>query len=568
MLQESGKDSSLSDRINNSLKSLSDSLRAIGVILHFSATPVFDSKTFVASVDVSLSVALELSGSDILDIFDRFLENAIDAGNLEALGLSASNDPSPVTSTSMTHLLNSTLVSAGFDIDFEIRFNVSKLKNSATSNFGEAILESFEIEISTWGANALLIVDPIDLVLPLSSDSALKVRQSSFSLAANVKSTESFLVGSDDISGLTPTITVPLKAELTFDLEIADTTLSPMLSLSVDNIIDGLDLTDFTADLDLEPFLDGGAFGSGDMSLEAIFDDMTSLLNEITNYSPMLQLSDAPAAINGLFDVIDQASAFAEALTEFLSLVDDVQALVPPELRSFLRQINQVSSHNAGCINPSSDFTRYSFDLLQGQSLLPASMDIASFFPCDHLGEIQKALSYSKTLQKNVDLKSLVIIDSSLNERIKTIFGVELDIEELLDIFEKKSLLRLISFLSSFLASDQGTDSSTSTSISNNISGRRRMESTSSVSLRQSPTKHRRRLDLIRDVRGPRRLQRRAIGASLLPRSGNQHRNLGETTIASFLVGDYLEISANFNFNDKDKQVTLTARFTFDTDDR
>ena len=546
----------MATRFDDALQSIRDALDELGIELVFSATPSFDSATFVASVDISLSVLLNLQGSDVLEIVQGFLGNATGGGNVDDLGLAGQEDNSPLA-IDTSQLLDNTIVSAGFDISFGMQIDIKAIQESGASNLGGGIQNGVGLQISTWGAYALLAVDPIELELSFGSTS-LAVRDSSFSLGANIRSSGSFsaslkaiLEGSIDTSGLIPTVVIPLNVDLIFDLNITDdVTLSPILSLSVDNVIDGLDLLDaFSADLDLEVFLDGGAFGGGETGLDQIFDFATTLLQNISSYGPELNLAQNPAAVNGLFNIVNQASDFSGALTEFLSLVDEVQNLIPRDLQPFVRQINQLSI-SGGCINPSSTFTNYTFDLLVAEGLLTGEeANIQTYLPCKYLGKIRKAFNLTDTIEEVSDLQSFVVFSDTLTTKFEDIFGVEFDTQEILRLFETKSLLRLVQFFSAFLApSEESTD--------NEVMVRRRLGSSQIPLSGSRATKHRKRLDLFRHIRG---YQTTQIAS---------HRHVEESTIVSFDVGDYLQISVGYDFGDSgDKEVTLTAKFSFDTND-
>jgi hypothetical protein len=259
--------------------------------------------------------------------------------------------------------------------------------------------------------------------------------------------------------------------------------------------------------------------------------------------------------VEGLFGIVSQVSNFSEALQEFISLVEQVETLVPVEIRSVIRQIDLLSQN--GCTNPSSTFASYTFDLLVAEDLLTeAEADLSTYQPCDHIAKIQKAFDYTTSVSvEDVDLKSLVVIPDDLKTSIANIFGSELDIQSILDLFQTKSLRRLLNFVSEFLTpSDLNAASK--------LSGRRRLLSqASSIPLsvpfsEMSP--HQKRLDLIRDVRG--------TGDTLVQR--HRRRSLEETSIITIPVGDYLSIGFSFNFGDGNKEILLTAAFDFKADER
>lgn len=546
-LIETASNSSLAEKLGAAMESLSAALESFGIQIEFSAVPGFDSKTFVASVDVSLSATLSLTGTEILAIFERFLGNV--TRNLDNLGLNSSTESQSLT-IDRDQLLDNTVVSAGFDITFGVKLDI-KVVQGSMSNSGEGVKEGLQeglrLEIDSWGAFALLVVDPIELEFSFGS-TTLEVRDSSFALGAYARNSGSFLTtvkeiinDSSNVAGLVPIVTIPLNVELIFDLDISGITLSPILSISEDNVNDTFSLNDFDTDLDLQYLLNNGLHNS--------FANANDLLKNISSYSPDLNLTEGPSAsVAGLFDIIKQASNFSEGLEDFLSIVDEVQNLIPSELMPVVRQTHLLSG-NGGCINPSAKFKNDTYDLLVDKGLLTGDeANFATYLPCDHLGKIQVAYNFTTIKQEVSDLRSLVVIPTELNDQISNTFGYELDAQQIVNLFQSISISRLLSFLERFFAPALGEESS----------DRRRYLSSSRIPITSSSTtwkSHRNRLDLFHDIRGQTTTE--IIG-----------RYLEETTIASVRVGDYLEISVGFDFGESGpQQVTFNADFSFSTDD-
>jgi hypothetical protein len=171
--------------------------------------------------------------------------------------------------------------------------------------------------IKTWGARAAIIVDPVSLALRYGNYS-IGVRDSSLAVDIDLRSQGEY---STTISGLSeaskspliPSISIPLLAEVMFDVNVSNVSLSPILTVSSMNAIDGITV-DF--DVALDTFID--SFG-----LDVVFTNITNLLTEIANYGPNLTVGDAPSAVIGMFEVVNDAKEFSSALQEFISIVDD-----------------------------------------------------------------------------------------------------------------------------------------------------------------------------------------------------------------------------------------------------
>ena len=96
----------------------------------------------------------------------------------------------------------------------------------------DAISRGFRLTVDTWGAYASLIVDPINLNLTLGRQD-IRVRDSSFAIAADLRSKGSFSstaanMSNADPSQLLPNVAVPLSAEVIFDITVGDVVVSPM----------------------------------------------------------------------------------------------------------------------------------------------------------------------------------------------------------------------------------------------------------------------------------------------------------------------------------------------------
>ena len=409
--------------------------------------------------------------------------------------------------------------------------------------------------IGSKGAFALLIIDPIEMEADFGSI-IIQFRDSSFSLGIDARSSGSFsasvqdlLNNSFDFSVLNPAVVVPLEVEFVFDLTVYDNvTITPILHLDIDDLLvleGGFDFAeDFTIDVDLAIFLEGQLGGND--GLEPVFDDLSNLLNNISQYGPNFTMTNtSSSAVEGLFAIVEQVEDFAGGLSKFIDIVGDVQDLLDPQVLSLMRHVGRLSKN--GCTSLSDSFASFSHDLLYNSNPQLFSGTLEEFDPCQYLGEIQHVLFETAEIADDVTLDNLVAIPGSLDTKISEVFGTQLDINEIIDFFQTTSLRRLMNFISEFLADNSNIDSSR----------RRRLSSQApSVPLAQGMdcnSMHRRRLDLIHDVR--------KTGNTLLER--HRRRNLEETVIATIPVGDYLKISFSFNFGDGVKEVLIKAEFDF-----
>lgn len=293
--------------------------------------------------------------------------------------------------------------------------------------------------IKTWGARASLLVDPMSLALRYGNYS-IGVRDSSLAVEIDLRSNGEFFA---TISGLSeaskkpliPTITIPILAEVIFDLKASNISLSPILTLSSKNSIDN---TSVFYDVVLDTFID--SFG-----LDIIFTNLTTLLTEIAEYGPNLTVGDSPSEVIGLFDVVNDVKEFSSALQEFIRFVDDgeissclyssergaflncilyfaiVQKLIPSDVRSVVRHGNFHSRY--GCSKPSNSFNDYAFNLLNDGNL-----SHNDFNACDYVSQLQVALNYTSNHTEAVSsFDDLVVLanDHSLSPRLQSWWGTE-----------------------------------------------------------------------------------------------------------------------------------------------
>ena len=183
----------------------------------------------------------------------------------------------------------------------------------------DSIGSMVSLGIPTWGASALILIDPISLAISYG-DHSLGVRDSSLAVSIEMRSQGEY---SSTVSGLSetstspliPIISIPVYAEVIFDVHVSDFSISPMLTISSENAID---IDNITVDFDvgLDTFIESFDLGN-------IFSNITSLLTDLADYGPNFSVGDAPTALVGLFGVVKEAKAFESALQEFTEIVKD-----------------------------------------------------------------------------------------------------------------------------------------------------------------------------------------------------------------------------------------------------
>lgn len=131
--------------------------------------------------------------------------------------------------------------------------------------------------------------------------------------------------GTSNTSQLIPKIDVPVEAKIMFDVAIANYTISPMIEIESASVIDNIVEVQF--DVNLEAFV-------GDFDLNGVFNDLTDLLGNMSDYAPDFVTGETPSAVSGILNTAKQAKDFSGGLGKFITLVETVTDLVPSELRS------------------------------------------------------------------------------------------------------------------------------------------------------------------------------------------------------------------------------------------
>ena len=303
---------SLKSKILGAVESANTALSSVGIVLTADVAPYFDSKTFAAGVNTTLTATITMSASDVVGFVTDFFQGTTapeeDNEDLSKMGVVAGSDPATAgINLDLDQLLGDTIISAGLDVTFALEINLKELQGIITNgaDVGDALEEGIGLHVTTWGAFASLIVDPIKVDIQLFGETH-GIRDSSIKLSAELRSEGAFfgsvkqlVDGTADASLLTPVLTVPLQSEIIFDFVVpgVNINISPILRLESTNL-----LNDFTVefDADLETFLSGSSSSGGRRlsvfdhanSLDTVLEQISELLDTIKGYAPELEAGE------------------------------------------------------------------------------------------------------------------------------------------------------------------------------------------------------------------------------------------------------------------------------------
>ena len=291
------------------------------------------------------------SASRAIDFVQGFLlgtlaSNSSNRSSLSSLGVGNSSMSNFTIILDVDNLANNTIISAGFDASFRLGvsfkvteflfvqylfstpsslladFSFSTHKNPSTKNFGSMV----GVGVKSWGASASIVVDPISLSFRYGGN-FVGVSDSSLALGIYMRSTGEYFTTVSGISTtstdpLKPVVVVPFSADVMFNINVSNISISPILTVSSDNVIEGISV-DF--DLDLGTFIES-------FDLDITFANITSLLTNIARYGPNLTVGNGPSALTGLFGVVNDTRAFSEALQEFVNISNQGKIACPAHL--------------------------------------------------------------------------------------------------------------------------------------------------------------------------------------------------------------------------------------------
>ena len=246
---------SFEQRVRNAFESVNQTLQRAGISIEPIITPNFDPATFSAQLDISLKVTATRTAEEIktqLSTFENVFATATNTSGdnssaLDALAVNGTDEDS-VLDIDIDALLNSTVVFASFDISFEIDIKLKEMQKVFSESFADALASGLVLTISDYGADAGLVVDPIELEINFGSNS-LAIRDTSFALSAHLAKTEGpwkYSVKDLIDDNFTTTALEPkpfqlsLSTEIIVDVNVSDVlTVSPMIELSSIDLIGG-----------------------------------------------------------------------------------------------------------------------------------------------------------------------------------------------------------------------------------------------------------------------------------------------------------------------------------------
>ena len=319
--------------IKDAISSVNAALKTSGIVLSANVSPYFKSKTFSIGASVSLSATIEQTATQVLDIVKDYISNSTTDSSASKLGFGSSND-APVID--LSDLLSKVALAAGFDVTFDIDLSLPQIQDVIFKSkpLDEALRKGITLYVNTWGAFTEVIVDPIDVAITLFGKE-IQMRDSHFALSAELRSRGKFsatvndmINGSSviDTAPLIPDLVVPLSTEFVFDISASEQiTVSPIMSLDSDNLVDGELSFDF--DVDMSTFLSEDFVGNN--TLLKVLQDATTFLEEVKAIQPELNAAgNDTSALNGFFSIVDQLNDLGGELSKYINLVNQGMHLV------------------------------------------------------------------------------------------------------------------------------------------------------------------------------------------------------------------------------------------------
>lgn len=269
---EEGEGSSLVSVIRDAIASVNNStLKDLGIEISADVAPYFDKDALSVGVKINLTATIEQSVAEVIDFVGDFFQNATqpeaedpDFGNLGV----GSSDGSTI-GIDLVQLQEDTLISAGFDVKFDLGFHLGDIKSLITDpgSIVPALEKGLVLGIEKWGAFATLVVDPINIDIALFGQNQ-SIIDSSIAISAELRSKDEFsasvkdmMEGNSNASVLVPELTVPLSTELIFNLTVYDGLyFSPIMKLKSEDLVKASFTFDF--DVDLDTLLNSTTFGS------------------------------------------------------------------------------------------------------------------------------------------------------------------------------------------------------------------------------------------------------------------------------------------------------------------
>ena len=104
-----------------------------------------------------------------------------------------------------------------------------------------------------------------------------------------------------------------------------------------------------------------------------------------------------------------------------------MQSLIAPEIRPVIKHASHLS--RKGCSDASNTFANFSYNQLKEASLLPESLILEDFSPCEYLPHLQQVLFATDELNESVTYESFIIVPESLNASLYEQFGNDVNID-------------------------------------------------------------------------------------------------------------------------------------------
>ena len=304
----------------------------VGIVFAVDVIPYFNFETLSIGLSVKLSATFEQTAAELLGLVSDYVTFSTDPSadsSTSKLGLGYSTTEAPVFD--MEDLLSKVALAAGLDITFGIDINLAEIHDGIFESsypLAEGLRKGCALFIDTWGAFVEIIVDPIELSFSLFGKGIL-IRDSHFVTGLYIRSKGRFFASIDDmivggsaidISPLMPEFTVPLSAELIFDIPVDDQiNISPILSAESENLIDSRFSFDF--DLDIDTFLNNDYVGEN--TVLEVLQSATAILQAISNLQPEVKVADgSPSALDGFFSVVTQLGDLGEELVTYIDMVN------------------------------------------------------------------------------------------------------------------------------------------------------------------------------------------------------------------------------------------------------
>lgn len=332
-LQATSAGDSLKSVIEDAIDLANSALETLNISISADVTPYFDKETLAVGVFVGMAAKIQLSPSGVIGIVTDFLNNAtqpeIEDDDFSKMGLGSADNSS--VKLDLGELLDDTVITAEFDVDFAMELNLVEIQHviKKGSSIDAALRSGISLRIEHWGATASILVDPFNAHNITLLGRTQNIMDSYISITAELRSKAEFFYSVQemiddavDTSVLVPSLSLPLSAELSFNLTVyEDVSVNPVMLLESKNLVEGDFIFDF--DVGLDAFLNSSSTFGSNTTLDSLFEDMTGLLDEVISYAPSLTAGNSSSALSGLFSIVEDFQDLAGGLSSFTDLVQE-----------------------------------------------------------------------------------------------------------------------------------------------------------------------------------------------------------------------------------------------------